>query len=1769
MLTLTQKAKQQKKPLYAIMVDFRKAFDSIPREALFLKLARMGITGNFYNILRDMYGKSSGRIKLSGHVSREFPIRKGTEQGHPLSEDSPVPLPLDYVPDTISSRVSQDQKRNKQGNHFKELVQNHQLRLLNGRTLGDFTGRFTSIQFAGCSVVDYIAISRSLTPRIDYMKVLDLLPTSDHRPLTTAINCRTAPIPKIYSLKGNYDVAPARFIVSDAGKESFKTLLAHPATKEALAPIEAMLEDPAKAYQHLTTHLQALCGLTFKKCCTSKPVLINKPPYFHFVPVDPVGRRYHLYRPLLSRILANRAVGTRSLLPPRLALCSAPDSAPFPNPERFYFFLLELRERSTSPHCVTPHLIFQFVLLLMLIWPTERQGKTSEAKPVNNLSLGLLDKLGSFTFGTPVWAIEVPEMKVFMVSDSQENNLQVPGTSDNHSPRSSTPEKKARVIPRRTATQRTIPRKNLSPAEISRKRRESYESRSSGGMFLGSDTKKQETKKRTQDSTTLQPGVHPWDKNNIQQISLAPGIFLNYTEALLNESDSLPPEDGVTLALNSPVVGPALSHFIGYTESYINECLTTDTHIKDITFHGQEFECCKTYKLTPSSAEDEENNPSLIFVCLAVGNQGIPLRIRKNNKSPVKHDMKVGDLVVVNGATSDVISWRVNPDKNHHGGRMIVMSATHSPTDINTVETARIYSESEPELTEAAADYQAGGNLSDTDGVIENPTLLFPESPRSFSLPPPQIIVAPPSEEPSEDRSTHSRTQKIYGRKSEVIISPVNRENPNIAKAQEPRPQQDPLMNLQANRPSAAISPVLGPTNPCISSDTHVTLCDATVVQKTEESMIELKSEIRDHKEVVMQLALLLPGKGSCRKCSPQEAKSSPEAKIDTSKWEEMESRLKIDLQSTEEKIAELINEANNMRELITNSSREWKTFLDSAFFRKDSELLKEIHKSVTAIEKSNPEIQPTARVPGVDRQQNPSRSTRNRQPAEFVPLRPRNATPRQGTTKTTALITNSILSSARPNTIGKGHQCHVIRRRSWRTVSTLKKAETLDELIQLQPESIYIHLGVNDVYRWNTQELENDPTEIANLARDFIGELEVSLPNAQVILSLPVLTADRSANRRIIDLKMESTLPRLELSYSKPTSGETFFAQRHGKMRESTSQIQLSKLIQKRKITTPIQTPKLTQRLTFQWITNKATNDGNLKETPQRDESMTSNGKPKYQDPDTMSLFSTHDIVCLQEIRQDVPVPNFTDHASVRLSKKTGGVGILIKDNLAEGLSIVETTNPDIIVGKLQKSFFGFDKDLYIVNTYARPENASGNHIKSGEETISDCDEIIANLPEGDVILCGDFNARVSGDPCQASESEDSPVPLPLDYVPDTISSRVSQDQKRNKQGNHFKELVQNHQLRLLNGRTLGDFTGRFTSIQFAGCSVVDYIAISRSLTPRIDYMKVLDLLPTSDHRPLTTAINCRTAPIPKIYSLKGNYDVAPARFIVSDAGKESFKTLLAHPATKEALAPIEAMLEDPAKAYQHLTTHLQALCGLTFKKSNPGKSPSQSSQPWHRKKHKVAKTMLERASKLVNRFTHGHILRENYYRIKGSYRRLKRNDESKHDAKLNSDIMNGKIMNWQAFSDLKNSKTHAVPHNALDMEKFGEFFKDLYANSHSTISDAQKFEMQAEADVINNQAENKTPIEDALRKLNSVVTLDETVKSIKQLKSGKAAGPDMISNEVLKLLDTEHQLMLTQVFNCCFKQGIYPWNASIITPLHKKGSTKNPDNYRAVSIV
>ena len=83
----------------------------------------------------------------------------------------------------------------------------------------------------------------------------------------------------------------------------------------------------------------------------------------------------------------------------------------------------------------------------------------------------------------------------------------------------------------------------------------------------------------------------------------------------------------------------------------------------------------------------------------------------------------------------------------------------------------------------------------------------------------------------------------------------------------------------------------------------------------------------------------------------------------------------------------------------------------------------------------------------------------------------------------------------------------------------------------------------------------------------------------------------------------------------------------------------------------------------------------------------------------------------------------------------------------------------------------------------------------------------------------------------------------------------------------------------------------------------------------------------------------------------------------------------------------------------------------------------------------------------------------------------------------------------------------------------------------------------------------------------LNEPITLEELSRHVKSLKNGKANGVDNMANEYLKASDDNLLRSVLVLFNECLDKGIYPWNTTIITPLHKKGDIYNPDNYRAIA--
>ena len=160
-----------------------------------------------------------------------------------------------------------------------------------------------------------------------------------------------------------------------------------------------------------------------------------------------------------------------------------------------------------------------------------------------------------------------------------------------------------------------------------------------------------------------------------------------------------------------------------------------------------------------------------------------------------------------------------------------------------------------------------------------------------------------------------------------------------------------------------------------------------------------------------------------------------------------------------------------------------------------------------------------------------------------------------------------------------------------------------------------------------------------------------------------------------------------------------------------------------------------------------------------------------------------------------------------------------------------------------------------------------------------------------------------------------------------------------------------------------------------------------------------------------------------------------------------------------------------------------------------------------------------------------------------------------------MNSEIEDGKVLNWQAFKKLKRQKQDKTKFDSYDMNNFENFFSELYSDKHKNISNESKVNFLHEADNINDTSTGPDS-------LNKRIDVSEVNSAIKSVKTGKASANDMISNELLKCLDNAHRTLLTNLFNACLTKCVYPWNISIISPLHKKGNKSDPDNYRAVAV-
>ena len=145
-------------------------------------------------------------------------------------------------------------------------------------------------------------------------------------------------------------------------------------------------------------------------------------------------------------------------------------------------------------------------------------------------------------------------------------------------------------------------------------------------------------------------------------------------------------------------------------------------------------------------------------------------------------------------------------------------------------------------------------------------------------------------------------------------------------------------------------------------------------------------------------------------------------------------------------------------------------------------------------------------------------------------------------------------------------------------------------------------------------------------------------------------------------------------------------------------------------------------------------------------------------------------------------------------------------------------------------KDYFSLDKDIYICFSYISPCLFQS---KSDSDSLEAIIRDINNFKDyGNILICGDLNARTGLDPNFIVNDSDKHVPLDPSYIIDSnILQRNSEDTNVEDRVKQVNELCVSSRMRILNGRILGDSYGKFTCQKPAGASVVDYMIASEEL--------------------------------------------------------------------------------------------------------------------------------------------------------------------------------------------------------------------------------------------------------------------------------------------------------------------------------------------------
>lgn len=564
-----------------------------------------------------------------------------------------------------------------------------------------------------------------------------------------------------------------------------------------------------------------------------------------------------------------------------------------------------------------------------------------------------------------------------------------------------------------------------------------------------------------------------------------------------------------------------------------------------------------------------------------------------------------------------------------------------------------------------------------------------------------------------------------------------------------------------------------------------------------------------------------------------------------------------------------------------------------------------------------------------------------------------------------------------------------------------------------------------------------------------------------------------------------------------------------------------------------------------------------------------------KLEDDLLIKYVNNYDFVFLTEtwLNNNIEIDGYYCYSKNRLKQKligrpSGGITLITKPEFRKGLKILEYSSDFCMCLKLDKHFFSLNEDLYIIVVYVPPEGASlyNVHNKNPFEEVQNIISKFSNL--GQILLIGDFNARTS----QLKDFCDSDIScinntMDMSFLSNTLKPRRNQDQKKNYFGNLLVNMCKDLQLNILNGRTVGDLLGEFTSFQPNGCATVDYAITCKTLAKYISYFKIHNPNHLSDHTPISVSIKKMNKPfnIKQESKQESNCHAENGFKWNKNVSNNNFKLAFESVQIKPLINDFQNYEiknnKNDVDFLCHSLTQMFIGAASTSLTRKPCKSKKKKSKKWQDKSYSALIKHVNDLGKKIKKFPNDPSLLGQYSKMKKEANKMRKTNNNLFKRKILEQLENLENNNsdefWNLVNKIKTKKQNKCP---INPNEYGEYFGNLFKQSSSNNFDHIVHKM------VNDGLNNSKYIDI----LDQEFTLNEITDTIKEVKHNKSHGNDQIINEMFKSAESSVSPLILKLFNCILKSEYFPeqWAVGYITPVFKSGDPSELKNYRPITV-